>query len=213
MTLGCGVEEKCPQGAYETEGQCLLIEQDGVQVEIPEEEALPEEMTVDAVISPDGTLDENDAVDSTALDSSLDTTGWDQKLWMPTWRQRMQPQSTEAPSRYKAMLRGDAPRVSGPVTCERPDNETVFTAPDSRVARQELVAGIMMMVTQAVAESALQNRQIDSDVGADLSVVTFGTDYGKEDVNQRRCRRESRRDRGGWPLGQPRVGNPLQGAV
>ena len=77
MVVGCGAEEKCPQGSISEEGQCFLLEETGFQVDIPDLEPAEDAQLVDQLDTVDGGTSLDDATNVVAPDSLPDTTGWD----------------------------------------------------------------------------------------------------------------------------------------
>ena len=95
LMVGCGADEKCPQGSISEEGQCFLLESADFQVDIPDLESVQDAQLVDQLDAVDGGTSLDDATNVVAPDSLPETTGWERVNRGPLWPQRVEFLSTE----------------------------------------------------------------------------------------------------------------------
>lgn len=212
LVVGCGVEEKCPQGSVSVDGQCFLEEETGFQVDIPDLEASSDAQLVEQLDTVEGDTSLDDATNVVAPDSLPDMTAWERVETGPLWHQRVEFLSTETAEHdlISRVQRRPEQRMESDANLNPPTHfvETLCLAKRAEHSPE------MKKTTALRPEKEAKHKIAESfHVDRSLRGLVNGKYNDKKDVNQRGCGRKSRRDCREWPPGQSGVGNTLKGAV
>ena len=206
---GCGEEKQCPQGSEAEGDQCFLAGDTTDSIDILIYETALGEANADANAPSEDGQSADDATDSVATDSSPDVTGWEKTRTTPFWRHRVGHGST--------------------VSMER-DIDLQHIIVKEAIARTKEFPGytnVSQGTAQLYPEFMGSCRETDNcfqysaEQPAEFTQCTHSVDerrkgsahrfnHVKEDVNQCRCRRESRRNCREWSIGQLGIGDSLQ---
>ena len=210
--VGCGADEKCPQGSISEEGQCFLLESADFQVDIPDLESVQDAQLVDQLDAVDGGTSLDDATNVVAPDSLPETTGWERVNRGPLWPQRVEFLSTET-TEYgpEVLCQGRQDHLL--------ENHTGLNSP-THFEEMPRAYGAALQSPEMTKSKALRPENEIARNMAELHHVdrsprgfANGKYNDEKDVNQRGCGRKPRRDCRGWSSGQPGTGDTLKGAV